>query len=311
MKNMNDFISIAMGLMKMLRGFPYGRYLITVFPVFAILIHDGIIISPWSILLIFPFVFAIAAGFIYNTICDANKDPQEKNIITSGKFQKFDAFVILLLFIAISLLSFLIIFRSKIAFLFFIIYMFFWMAYSGAFIRLKESIFAPIIASIVLWVGAPFILLTEFQYLNSGMLLLVLGLFFVYIGHEIKHTTIEYDLDLSYNCMTFAVRVGKKSATIFEYSTLVIGYILLLVWANILIGNQNLNMIFIAIFLISLISTIGYGYKNAYNFSKDTIFITLPYTVTILFFIVCSCIILKLSLLLTLFVAWIFLINKN
>lgn len=311
MKNMTDFISIAMGLIKILRGFPYGRYLITVFPVFAILIYDGLIISPWSIILVFPFVFAIAAGFTYNTICDANKDPQEKNIITSGKFRKFDAFVILLLFIAISLLSFLIVYQTKIAFLLFIVYMIFWMTYSGAYIRFKESIFAPIIASIVLWAGAPFILLAEFQYLNGDMLLLVLGLFFVYVGHEIKHTTIEYDLDLSYNCKTFAVRVGKKSATIFEYSTLIIGYLFLLVWAHTLICNQILDMIFIIIFLISLISTIGYGHKIAYDFSKDIIFITLPYTVTILFIIICSCIILKLSLLITLFVAWIFLINKN
>jgi 4-hydroxybenzoate polyprenyltransferase len=297
--------------MKLLRGFPYGRYLITVFPVFAILIHNGLISSPWSFSLIFPFIFIIAAGFTYNAICDADKDPIEKNVIASGNFRKNYALILLVSLIIISLGLFLIIYTSKVSLFFFILYIILWLTYSGLYVRFKESVLAPIIASIVLWVGAPFVILTEYQYFNFDTTVLILGLFFVYIGHEIKHTTVEYDLDLSYNCKTFAVRFGKKYATLMEYIAIIIGYTFLSIGAYRLLDNFIFTIIFALIFLISMISTISYGYKVNYDLSKDLIFITLPYSMTILFIIAYSCIQLQLPLLLTMFVMWIFLINKN
>lgn len=312
MKINNKILKFGLGIKAMSRMFPYGGYLITVFPFFAVLIHGGLITSPWSFLLIVPFIPAMAAGFMYNTICDAGKDPKGKNIITRGDFDKNNAFIVLISSIIISLLIFLLTYTSKIALIFFIFYILLWLAYSGLKIRFKESFLAPLIASIVLWVGAPFILLTEFHYFDYATTFLLLGLFVIYIGHEIKHTTIEHDMDLEYNCKTFAVRCGKKYATIIEYIALMVGYLFLLNSAYYLLGTSfiEFTILFALLFSISVISTVSYGYKVDYNLSRDLIFITLPYIVTKIFIIAYSCIVLQLPILLVLFVIWIFFIDR-
>lgn len=312
MKSENNILKFILGIITMSRVFPYGRYLITVFPFFAVLIHNGLISSPMSFLLIIPFVTAMAAGFIYNTICDSEKDPKEKNIITRGDFTKNNAFVVLITSIIISLLIFLLTYTSKIALILFIFYIFLWLGYSGLKIRFKETYLATIIASIVLWVGAPIILLIEFQYFDYSITFLLIGLLFVYIGHEIKHTTIEHDMDLEYKCKTFAVRFGKKYATIIEYITLILGFFFLL--NSIYYLQETLfaevTVLFALLFLISLILTVSYGYKVNYNLSRDLIFITLPYIATKIFIIAYSCMVLQLPILLVLFVMWIFFIDR-
>ena len=296
----------------MSRVFPYGGYLITIFPFFAVLIHNDLIVSPWSLLLIIPFIPAMAAGFIYNTICDANKDPKEKNAITRGDFTKNNAFVVVIVSIIISFLIFLLTYTSKLSLIFFIFYIFLWLAYSGLKLRFKESLIAPLIASFVLWVGAPFILFTEFNYFDFTTILLWLGLFVIYIGHEIKHTTIDHDMDLEYNCKTFAVRCGKKTSTIIEYIALIAGYIFLLISINSLPGTLfiEFTILFALLFSTSIISTVSYGYKVNYNLSRDKIFTTLPYITTKIFIMVYSLIVLQLSILLVFFIIWIFLINR-
>jgi 4-hydroxybenzoate polyprenyltransferase len=254
----------------------------------------------------------MVAGFIYNSICDTTKDPKGKNAITRGDFAKNTAFIVVIASIIISLLIFLLTYRSKLSLIFFIFYIFLWLAYSGLKLRFKESLMAPLIASIVLWVGAPFILLTEFNYYDFTTTFLWLGLFVIYIGHEIKHTTIEHDMDLEYNCKTFAVRCGKKASTIIEYITLIVGYIFLLISINYFPGISfiEFTILFALLFSTSVISTVSYGYKVNYNLSRDRIFITMPYLTTKIFIIVYSLIVLQLSIFLVLFVIWIFLINR-
>ena len=311
MKTNNKLLKLGLGIIAMSRVFPYGRFLITVFPFFAVLVHNGLIISPWSFLIIIPFILAMAAGYTYNTICDADKDPKSKNIITRGDFTKNNAFVVLFIYVIASLLSFILIYTSNMALGFFIVYIFLWLAYSGLKIRFKESYWGPLIASIVLWVGAPFILLTEFHYFDYTTTFLLFGLFVIYIGHEIKHTTIEYDLDLDYNCKTFAIKLGKKNATFIEYLTLFLGYVLLLTSIYFLRNVYiELIILFTLLFSISVISTALYGYKVKYNLSRDVIFITLPYIMTKIFIIAYSCIVLQLPILLGFFVMWIFFINR-
>ncbi len=311
MKINNNVLKFCSGIISMSRAFPYGRYLITVFPFFAVLIHNGLIISPRSFLLIIPFVTAMAAGFIYNTICDAQKDPKGKNIITRGDFSKNNAYVVLITSIIISLLIFWLTYTSKIALIFFIFYIFIWLGYSGLKIRFKETYLATIIASIVLWVGAPFILLIEFHYFDYSTIFLLLGLFVIYIGHEIKHTTIEHDIDKEYDCKTFAVRCGKKYASIIEYVSLIVGFLLLLTGSYYfepsLIG---FTLLFSILFSISLISTIWYGIKVGYNLHKDLIFITMPYIVTKTFIIAYGFMVLQLPIILVLFIIWIFFMDR-
>ena len=60
------------GLYRASRRFPYLEQLILVFPFYAILTMNGFINSPYSLLLILPFIGVMTAGFMYNTICDAH-----------------------------------------------------------------------------------------------------------------------------------------------------------------------------------------------------------------------------------------------
>src|SRR5512136_1372074 len=97
------------------RVFPYGRYLITLFPFYAFLIADGTVDSVWQLAYVLPFVFAFSAGFIYNTLCDAPTDPESKNPITRGDFSKRQAKLSVVGMSAICLASSAVIYTSWIA----------------------------------------------------------------------------------------------------------------------------------------------------------------------------------------------------
>lgn len=74
MLNKNLFYSIK----KSVRSFPYTEYLFTFMPVYAYMYQKRVIESPFDLLLMIPFILANAAGFIYNTICDADSDSPKK-----------------------------------------------------------------------------------------------------------------------------------------------------------------------------------------------------------------------------------------
>ena len=107
-------------LMQAMKAFPYIGYLITFVPFFAILLSKGLLITPSSFLLISPFIFVMAAGFMYNTICDAEKDPVDKNPITSGELSKKGVLYCSVTSILISLVLFMLFYTSKTA-LFFLV----------------------------------------------------------------------------------------------------------------------------------------------------------------------------------------------
>lgn len=288
-EKIKKILKFGLRIKALIRVFPYGNYLITVFPVFAILVQKGLIVSIWSLLYILPFVSIMAAGFGYNTICDAKKDPKEKNVITRGDMSKNSAYFLVMFLLIFSPLLFLSLYKSIYALAFFIFYVFLWLAYSGIKIRFKENYLGPVVASIVLWVAAPITLAIEFNLLDSAVLYLLLGLFFIYIGYEIRHTLGDYDMDLAYNCKTFAVIFGKKYATIIEYISLIIGYLLLLISVYCLLGPSLIDFTIL--------------------FTTLLIFIRFPFIVTRIFIIVYSCTLLQLPTLLILFIIWILLIR--
>lgn len=290
----NNILNFILKIKALTRVFPYNRYLITLLPFFASMMHFGMISSPISFMLVVPFITAMAAGFVYNGICDAEKDPNEKNIITRGEVTKYNAYIIFTVLIIISIYIFSLVYTSKIALIIFIIYILLWLVYSGLEIRFKETYLGVIIASLVLWTGAPFIILLEFYYFNSSLGFLLLGLFLIYIGFEIRHTITDYEMDLEYNCKTFTVRCGKKRATIIENITLILGNFFLL--SSIYLLNENLSTIFTIIFAVLFLISIA---LKIYNFDM------FPYFISKLFIITYSCIVLQLPILIIFFVVWI------
>jgi 4-hydroxybenzoate polyprenyltransferase len=287
-------------------------FLITLLPSYAFLIDEGQIESSWAALLILPFLVAMAAGFTYNSVCDAKTDPKEKNPISRGDLSKQSAVLSTTGLVVLSILIFVIVYHSLIAFGFFVAYLLLWLAYSGVALRFKESVLAPVVASIVLWAGPPFILLSEFGCYDSTAMALVLGLFAVYVGHEIKHTIVEHDMDLRFGSRTFAVILGRKHSTVIEFVAVSVGYLFLLTSLSLLHEEEYwfATVFFICLFGASLTSAAVYRNRVSYNLEKDVLSATLPYVSTKVFIIVLSFMAMQESALIIFFIVWLFLLRK-
>ena len=294
-------------LYRTTKSLKYGPYLVTMFPVFALLFYNGLINSPWSVAYIIPFIPAFAAGFMYNTVCDAKMDPAEKNPITSGAISKRLVLTSAVILFLVSILLLLLIYSSETAWLLFLVLIFLWFSYSGLKLRFKESILGPIIASIGFFVLPPAILLSEFNFFSFESIMLILGIFLIYLGHEIRHTVLDYESDLSFNCKTFAVILGKKNSTLIEYITLIMGYAFLLVSIYYFIPDLYLTLLFTIVFIACAVSTIIYGIQRNFDITEDVVLNTIPYTVTRIALVVLGLLILNLPIVLILFIIWILL----
>ena len=303
------------------KSLKYGAYFITMFPFFAILIYNGFINSPWALFYILPFIPAFAGGFMFNTFGDRFKDPNGKNPIVKGAISEKFVLTSIALSFLLSILFMILIYSSTIALFLLLLIIFLSLIYSGSKLRLKESIFGPMIASVGFFVLPGVILLTEFNYFSFGSILLILGLFIIYYAHEIKHTILEYELDLSYDCRTFAVILGKKNSNIVEYISLIMGFLLLIISIYYLlpdsyllvqysITNSYIVLAFAIFFIISFILTLLYGIRTGFDQKEDMIYNTLPYIATRTCYITIGLFLLSLPLLVILFVVWILFTDK-
>jgi 4-hydroxybenzoate polyprenyltransferase len=293
------------------RAFPYGRYLITIFPIYAVLVDSGRAASVWSLALIAPFVLAMAAGFIYNTICDAASDPKEKNPITRGELDRGVANVAVLFLATLAILLSVLLFEQWLSRLIFFAYVLLWLSYSGLGIRFKKSLIGPIVASFLLFSGPPVILLVEHRYLTYPLELLLLGILIVFTGHEIKHTVVEHEMDSNFRSKTYATILGKKRAEITEYVSLAVGFSILLSSVSYLRdGVFDFIGLIATLFAISLASTIWYGFRVKFDVRRDVLFVTMPYISTKVFLIAYGLVVLSLPPILSLFVIWIYLIDR-
>ena len=109
-----DWYKTSRELILSARVFPYGRYLITTFPFYAILMRHDLVSSPLNLLLIAPFVPYLAAVFMYNTICDAKTDPAHKNPLVRKTLSPRIPTAALLACLLLSFLIFMMLCRSKI-----------------------------------------------------------------------------------------------------------------------------------------------------------------------------------------------------
>lgn len=308
MKRYQKYLNSLKAVKASTRVFPYSAYLLVLFPFFAILIHEKLIDSAWSLFFIVPFIFAFAAGFSYNTYCDTKIDPKEKNPILRGEISHKNVLILTLSFTIVSILLFIVINSSLISLFLFILYIFLWLAYSGLNIRFKESYPGPFVASFVLWSGPELILLAEYHYLRPIAAILLIGVFLIFASREVRHTIIDYSEDLDKGCESFAVKIGLKEANIIKFLLLVAGIIFML--ASVYLGLEQMYSIsrfmitlIMLILIISYLSVVGFSY---FVFQQSYI----PYILTKILLIIYGSIMLSLSPLYTLLVVWVFLSEK-
>jgi len=234
----------------MIRSFPYSEYLFVFLPIFAYFLSIKLISDPWTLTLIVPFILAIASGFMYNTICDSQFDSAQKNPITAGLISIKKSYFFFYLLLILSIFFFIVLYKSILCTFLFLCYIFLWLGYSGLQIRFKETIFGPIVASIVLWVGGPAIFVINQEYTDAVLIYLLLSYFFFYIGNELNHQIGDYHEDKKAKVNTFTVRVGLKKSIMIRYSTYLIGCIFFVQSASQII---NMDLFFKMIILISMI----------------------------------------------------------
>lgn len=211
------------------RFFPYPHYFILTVPFFALLLSNTISIGAvMGISYLLPCVFALMAMFAYNELCDADIDPVEKNIITSGKLQKNDAILFIVFTTLCAIISAMFFYDSITTFIVFCSYVFFCLAYSGLKLRFKTTLAGPFVASYILWAGPSLLLLTEFSFWNNIALSLLIGIFLVFSAHELHHQIDDYPGDKKMNVRTLAVRFGPKVAFIISVLLSVAGFLFML-----------------------------------------------------------------------------------
>jgi len=306
-----DAIKIFLSVKQASRAFPYERYLLTLFPVFALLLASSKIGASEILLLLLAFVFVLAAGFIYNAVCDADKDPKAKNPISRGDLSTQGAILALVLSLFIATVLFILASRSILAIFSFVVYLYCCLAYSGLGVRLKESVLGPFAASFVIWSGPPLVVLVSFGYFNISAGLLVLGLFSVYASLEIEHTLIDHDLDVTYDNQTFAVVLGPKLASIIAYTALTFGSVFLLASAYFPPPSfsTSILLLFALLFIISIISTALYSSRRNYHFHAGVPLIAVPFVVTAMFIITFGLVVLHVPLILVFFALWFYVVS--
>ena len=307
-KRFQKYLNSLKAVKASIRGFPYSAYLLVLFPFFAILIHEKLIDSTWSLFFIVPFIFAFTAGFSYNTYCDTNTDPLQKNPILRGEISRKNVLILILSFTFLSILLFIAINSSLLALFLFLLYIFLWLAYSGLNIRFKESYLGPFIASFVLWSGPELILLVEYHYFRQISAILLIGVFLIFAGREVRHTIIDYSEDLDKGCESFAVKIGLKKANIIQILLLVAGVIFML--ASVHLGLEQTDTIprfMITLIMLTLITFYLFVIVFSYFVFQQSY---MPYLLTKIVLIICGILMLNLSPLYTLVIICIFLSEK-
>jgi 4-hydroxybenzoate polyprenyltransferase len=304
--SINDWLALIRAYYLAIRAFPYTRYLITTIPFIALLINYEIIPrSPSFLWLMAPFMAAMAAGFSYNTICDARGDPTWKNPITRGELRQRHAHLGLVLLLFMAILAFWFIYpRQGWILLSFSGYLLLWLAYSGLYLRLKENTAVPVVASFLLWAGSPLIITIAFPLANDVTWFLWSGILLVFAGHEFKHARFDYPDDANVGWRTIVVRLNRLSAAWIEYIFVATGYIFLLLA---LLSAWDRLLLFATLFALVLGGSVAFSIHRQHILGQDSLPVVLPYIAAKLFLVLFAGWTLQLSPLVIVLMAWLYL----
>jgi 4-hydroxybenzoate polyprenyltransferase len=296
-------------LRKLLRHFPYTEMLSLFLPLYAYLYVNGYIVSANALLLMIPFIFAYAAGFIYNNITDTKDDPYIKpNPLVKGEISLAQAQIVLGVSLALSIASFLLLYKTNIAWLVYFAYLFLGLAYSGLGVRFKEMMIGPLVAAFIIWIGGPLILLTEFNSFDPVTLGLVLGSWLVFISREILHTIIDYEADLRSGYRTFTVRVGLRTSIWVQNITFITGAMFLTGSLYAYFGGWPISAMSIFLFTMVGLAVVVLAVANLSNRLLDP---RAAYFLIRVFYIAYAGVILQLSPLIVLMFVWAFCTSKR
>lgn len=195
--------------------------------------------------------------------------------------------------------------------------------------RFKEKLVGPVVASIVLWAGGPFILIVEYNFLNSVTILLIAAFTLFYTANELNHQIRDYKEDLETETKTFTVRVGIIPSMVFRYILFILGNVLFILSASKALNltlQTSIIYYLITLFVFFLFDLASYPtqafslFKKIFNlgenkYSYENVEMRLyPYSsfsVIKIFILIYISRIMDLSIWLTIILLWAFLTNKR
>ncbi len=302
-------VAFTTGLRKLMRHFPYTEMLALFLPIYAHLYTHGHIASPGVFLLMIPFIFADAAGFVYNNMTDTKDDPYSKaNPLVRGEVSQAQARAVLGVSLALSIISFLLLYKTNVARLVYFVYLFLCLAYSGFGVRFKEMLVAPLVAAFIVWVGGPAILLIEFKRFDAVTFYLVLGSWLVFIGREVLHTITDYETDMHSGYRTFAVQVGLRISGWVQNIAFIAGTMLLIGSLYAYFGGRSINAMGVLLFIIMGLAV---AVHFAASLSKRPLASRAAYLLIRVFYVMYAAVILQLAPLIVLMFAWVFCTSKR
>lgn len=222
---------------KLTRHFPYTEMLAVFMPVLAVAWAQGRARPPHGLAQLAPFLFAFAAGFIYNDLTDRRDPSYKRNPLLHGEVAERTVRSLLGVALALSCIGFLALYRSVSALALAAVYLCLCLAYSGLRLRFKETWLGPPVASVIIWTGGPLILALELGVCQWPVAVFLLGAWLIYAGREIHHMVSDYLCDLASGYRTFAVRLGVPRARRVENGLVLAGLLLLMVATALLLGG--------------------------------------------------------------------------
>jgi 4-hydroxybenzoate polyprenyltransferase len=302
-------VSFAAGLRRLMRHFPYTEMLALFLPIYAYLYAHGRIVSPVAILFMIPFIFADAAGFVYNNMTDTKDDPYRKaNPLVRGEISLAQARIVLCVSLALSIISFLLLYKEALAQLVYFVYLFLCLAYSGCGVRLKETLVSPLVAAFIVWVGGPLILLTEFNNFDTVTIGLVLGSWLVFISREVLHTISDCESDMHSGYRTFAVRVGLRISGWIQNMAFIAGAVVLIGSLYHYFGGWPISAMSVLLFIILGLAV---AVQLAASLSYQLLDPRAPYLLLRVFYVMYAAVILQLAPLIVLMFVWVFCTSKR
>jgi 4-hydroxybenzoate polyprenyltransferase len=216
---------------RLVRHFPFVGFLMPLAAVYAALIGSGRMTSPHVFALAVPIPLILAAGYAYNNASDFRDPAAKGNPVAQGDVSRSSALWLAGGLAAAAVVLTLVLYARPAAQWLGGLHVALVAAYSGAGVRLKESVAGPLVASIGLYAAGPAMVALEYGVLDGPLGLMLAAVALLFTGREIAHTLADAEWDARSGYRTFAIRVGSVRARRAELAVAAAGTVVLLVAA--------------------------------------------------------------------------------